>query len=140
MRIRPTTGIDDYDDNYLRINQYDSEVTLIPPEFRPGAPAEKFKFDQILGPEVQQPEVFKNTVNNLVKAAFDGKNACLFAYGASGSGKTHTMMGKPSDPGVIPRTLELLFKAVGDKIDGNEKLVATGNTRKFKIINYLSYF
>ena len=101
-------------------------MTLIPPEFRPGAPAEKFKFDQVLGPEVKQPEVFKESVSNLVKAAFKGQNACLFAYGASGSGKTHTMMGKPSDPGVIPRTLEFIFKSIGGQIDENDRLIASG--------------
>ncbi|CBY09461.1 unnamed protein product [Oikopleura dioica] len=126
LRVRPTSGIDDYDDSYLRIDQQDSEVTLIPPEYRPGAPAEKFKFDQVLGPEVKQPEVFKETVSNLVKAAFKGQNACLFAYGASGSGKTHTMMGKPSDPGVIPRTLEFLFKSIDGQIDENDRLIASG--------------
>ncbi|CBY21516.1 unnamed protein product [Oikopleura dioica] len=126
LRVRPTTGIDNYDDSYLRIDQQDSEVTLIPPEFRPGAPAEKFKFDQVLGPEVKQPEVFKETVSNLVKAAFKGQNACMFAYGASGSGKTHTMMGKPSDPGVIPRTLDFLFKSIDGQIDENDRLIASG--------------
>jgi len=126
LRVRPTSGIDHYDDSYLRIDQQDSEVTLIPPEYRPGAPAEKFKFDQVLGPEVKQPEVFKETVSNLVKAAFKGQNACLFAYGASGSGKTHTMMGKPSDPGVIPRTLEFLFKSIDGQIDENDRLIASG--------------
>ena len=102
-------------------------MTLIPPEFRPGAPVEKFKFDQVLGPEVKQPEVFKETVSNLVKSAFKGQNACLFAYGASGSGKTHTMMGKPSDPGVIPRTLDFLFKSIDGQIDENERLIASGD-------------
>ena len=32
---------------------------------------------------------FQNVVNTL----FDGYNCCVFAYGATGAGKTHTMLG-----------------------------------------------
>ncbi|KAH0986834.1 hypothetical protein GBA52_014011 [Prunus armeniaca] len=38
---------------------------------------------------------------------------CIFAYGQTGSGKTYTMMGDPGDPeekGLIPRSLEQIFK------------------------------
>eukprot|EP01052_Picozoa_sp_SAG31_P023444 SAG31_NODE_1932_length_6879_cov_123.069322_5_plen_683_part_00 len=33
----------------------------------------------------------------------------VFAYGATGSGKTHTMQGQRSDPGMIPRTVDAVF-------------------------------
>lgn len=36
----------------------------------------------------------------------------MFAYGQTGSGKTYTMMGAPSDPGLIPRTCESLFDRI----------------------------
>lgn len=36
----------------------------------------------------------------------------MFAYGQTGSGKTYTMMGSPSDPGLIPRTCEALFERI----------------------------
>lgn len=34
----------------------------------------------------------------------------MFTYGQTASGKTHTMKGSPQDPGLIPRTLEQVFK------------------------------
>ena len=34
----------------------------------------------------------------------------MFAYGATGSGKTHTMLGTPHDPGLMMRALELIFR------------------------------
>ena len=39
-----------------------------------------------------------------------GFNACIFAYGPTGSGKTHTMIGtKNEHRGIIPRAIEHLF-------------------------------
>lgn len=35
---------------------------------------------------------------------------CIFAYGQTGSGKTYTMMGKPGEKGLIPRSLEQIFQ------------------------------
>lgn len=33
----------------------------------------------------------------------------MFAYGATGAGKTHTMLGSQDDPGVMYRTMKELF-------------------------------
>ena len=83
LRIRPTPGIDDYDDDYIDINLETNEMTFKPPKERglDAGQCDKYKFDTILGPEVQQKEVFNSTAEELVQAAFEGKNACLFTYG-----------------------------------------------------------
>lgn len=44
-------------------------------------------------------------------------NATVFAYGATGAGKTHTMVGDPSQPGIMVRALNDLFNAVKGKED-----------------------
>ena len=36
-------------------------------------------------------------------------------YGASGSGKTHTMLGDENNQGIIPRVLKDMFKAMDDR-------------------------
>ena len=53
-------------------------------------------------------QVFEE-VSQLVQSAMDGYNVCVFAYGQTGSGKTHTMEGRPDDPGIIARTMDLIF-------------------------------
>eukprot|EP00752_Nemacystus_decipiens_P008634 g7710.t1 len=65
-------------------------------------------FDQVFGLETRQETVYAE-VSPLVVSVLDGYNACIFAYGQTGTGKTHTMMGPPSDRGVNARALGDLF-------------------------------
>ena len=52
------------------------------------------------------------TVNPHLKSLFQGLDVTIFAYGVTGTGKTHTMRGglKLADRGVIPRLLSGVFR------------------------------
>ncbi|CAE8661234.1 unnamed protein product [Polarella glacialis] len=53
----------------------------------------------------------------------DGYNACLFAYGQTGTGKTHTVLGNtyPSEKrGLLPRILEGLFEELAGRKEASE--------------------
>ncbi|CAM9840016.1 unnamed protein product, partial [Ectocarpus fasciculatus] len=67
-----------------------------------------WKFDQVFGLEARQETVYAE-VSPLVVSVLDGYNACIFAYGQTGTGKTYTMMGPPRDRGVNARALGDLF-------------------------------
>ncbi|CAN8318891.1 unnamed protein product [Cochlearia groenlandica] len=59
----------------------------------------------------------------------DLESVCIFTYGQTGSGKTYTMTGRPEKPeqiGLIPRSLELVFKAC-------QSLVAQGWKYKMQV-------
>lgn len=73
--------------------------------------AHLFNFDQVFHPASQQTSIFE-MVSPLIQSALDGYNICIFAYGQTGSGKTYTMDGIPTNPGVIPRTVDLLFDSI----------------------------
>lgn len=45
----------------------------------------------------------------MVTAVLDGYNATVFAYGATGAGKTFTMIGTQNSPGVMVHTMEDIF-------------------------------
>lgn len=47
----------------------------------------------------------------------NGFNATVFAYGATGSGKTHTMIGSNNMPGVMPQALQDLFARIEARRD-----------------------
>jgi len=41
-----------------------------------------------------------------------GYNASVFAYGATGAGKTYTMLGTEDDPGIMMLSIDELFKSI----------------------------
>ncbi|KAL0868188.1 hypothetical protein ABMA27_007732 [Loxostege sticticalis] len=79
----------------------------------------KFTFDRAFGPHAKQVEVYQDVVSPLIEEVLAGYNCTVFAYGQTGTGKTHTMVGENSgdettwqnDPlaGIIPRALSQLF-------------------------------
>lgn len=56
-----------------------------------------------------QEKVYTDLGADMVNNVLEGYNCCLFAYGQTGAGKSHTMMGYGDQPGVIPRSVEDLF-------------------------------
>eukprot|EP01031_Cornospumella_fuschlensis_P022952 gene22952-27931_t len=74
-----------------------------------------FNFDRIFGAESTQEEVFQETAKPLIEDVLAGYNATIFAYGQTGTGKTHTMEGditSESGKGIIPRAVDALFDGV----------------------------
>lgn len=53
---------------------------------------ECYKLDAFFGQEDKNvSEIFQREVSPLIPGIFEGYNATVFAYGATGSGKTYTM-------------------------------------------------
>ena len=47
--------------------------------------------------------------------AFRPWQVCIFAYGQSGTGKTHTMEGNDADPGLAPRAMTAIFDQMAER-------------------------
>ncbi|KAI6097440.1 P-loop containing nucleoside triphosphate hydrolase protein [Pisolithus croceorrhizus] len=62
-------------------------------------------------------EVYAATAKPLLNGLLDGYNATVFAYGATGCGKTHTISGTEADPGVIYLAMADLFQRIEDRKD-----------------------
>ncbi|XP_077294969.1 kinesin-like protein KIF19 [Arctopsyche grandis] len=71
-----------------------------------------YTYDRAFGEESTQEEVYESTTSNLVRAVLSGYNGAVFAYGATGAGKTYTMTGGPRDAGLMERAITGLFDAV----------------------------
>ncbi|EFX05205.1 kinesin family protein [Grosmannia clavigera kw1407] len=71
-----------------------------------------FAFNGVYDQSTSQEALFNAEVAPHVKALFQGLDLTLFAYGVTGTGKTHTMRGglKLADRGVIPRLLSHVFR------------------------------
>ncbi|KAJ9557406.1 hypothetical protein OSB04_012020 [Centaurea solstitialis] len=62
-----------------------------------------YKLDSFYGQENNNiRKIFEREVMPLVPAVLNGSNATVFAYGATGSGKTFTMQGTDELPGLMP--------------------------------------
>ncbi|KAF6734644.1 Kinesin-like protein KIF22 [Oryzias melastigma] len=72
----------------------------------------KYHFDAFHGPKTTQQEVFLSSVKPILSHVLNGQNASVFAYGPTGAGKTHTMLGSAEKPGVIPRAVREVFNLV----------------------------
>ncbi|KAI6117621.1 P-loop containing nucleoside triphosphate hydrolase protein [Pisolithus croceorrhizus] len=86
----------------------------------------RFMFDRVLDGEARQEEVYAATAKPLLNGLLDGYNATVFAYGATGCGKTHTISGTEADPGVIYLAMADLFQRIEDRKDEwNTEVVVT---------------
>ncbi|KAK2043422.1 kinesin motor domain-containing protein [Colletotrichum somersetense] len=76
-----------------------------------------FAFNSVYDQTTTQDELFTSEVAPHIKALFQGLDVTIFAYGVTGTGKTHTMRGglKLADRGVIPRLLSGVYRR-GKKI------------------------
>lgn len=63
----------------------------------------------------KQEPIFEEIAMPIIDFVLEGYNGTIFAYGQTGTGKTHTMEGKDipdEDKGIMPRSFESIFKAI----------------------------
>ncbi|ORY34049.1 kinesin motor domain-domain-containing protein [Naematelia encephala] len=87
---------------------------------QPGAKRYKdrrYIFDQVFPMDATQEMVFERTAKPLLDGVLDGYNATVFAYGATGCGKTHTISGNEADPGITIRIMRELFEKIEESKD-----------------------
>ncbi|ELW48939.1 Kinesin-like protein KIF18A [Tupaia chinensis] len=83
----------------------------------------KFVFDAVFDETSTQLEVFEHTTKPILRSFLNGYNCTVLAYGATGAGKTHTMLGSAAEPGVMYLTMLNLYKSM-DEIK-EEKVCST---------------
>jgi kinesin family protein 3/17 len=52
-----------------------------------------FSFDIVFSPTCTQESIFKKAALPIIESVLQGYNGTIFAYGQTGTGKTHTMAG-----------------------------------------------
>jgi chromosome segregation ATPase len=87
---------------------------------------DRWTFDAVVNNTCTQKDIFSQFIAPMVDSVLEGFNATVFAYGQSGSGKTHTMTGKLDDEdlkGIIPRTFEHVFHNIKEQQRNHPKRV-----------------
>ena len=72
----------------------------------------RFVFDKLFDENASQQDIYNHSTKSLLEGVIDGYNATIFAYGATGCGKTHTILGSTEDPGVIFLTMKELYACI----------------------------
>lgn len=128
VRCRPSNSREAGERLAMTVNEASNQVVL--QGAAPGEAPRAFTFDHAFGPGASQQQVYDATARELVDSALAGYNATLFAFGQTGTGKTHTMEGGsrgsghegsadglPPDAGIIPRTFGQIFAAINASQD-----------------------
>ncbi|XP_047464478.1 kinesin-like protein KIF22 [Mugil cephalus] len=114
VRLRPYMGKQDEKAEGPCVRGLDSQNLEII-NWRNATETVKYHFDVFHGEQTTQQEVFLSSVKPILPHVLNGQNASVFAYGPTGAGKTHTMLGSQEQPGVIPRAVREVFSLVKAK-------------------------
>ncbi|XP_038585053.1 kinesin family member 3Cb [Micropterus salmoides] len=102
-------------ESILEIDDKLGQITIKNPKAPPDDPMKVFTFDSVYGWDSKQRDIYDDAVRPLVESVLQGFNVTIFAYGQTGTGKTHTMQGISNDPemrGVIPNSFHHIFTQI----------------------------
>uniref|UniRef100_A0A2D4N5X4 Kinesin motor domain-containing protein n=1 Tax=Micrurus spixii TaxID=129469 RepID=A0A2D4N5X4_9SAUR len=112
VRLRPAVGtghsqealcVRGVDSHSLEVHNWRNEKKIV-----------KYRFDAFYDQVDIQQDVYIGSVQPLLSHLLKGQNASILAYGTTGAGKTHTMLGDPDHPGVIPRAVRDILQMTRD--------------------------
>lgn len=72
-------------------------------------------FRKVFTETVPNAEVFRAAIQPSVERAMQGFNAHVVFYGASSSGKSHTVVGQPESPGVVALAAQSIFQTAEER-------------------------
>lgn len=100
-------------------------LAIAPPEgslaYRSGDRGQTFSFTQVFDAETTQEQYYIATAGPLVEDILRNPlhNSVMMAYGITAAGKTYTIEGNKSGPGVLPRSLSALFDGLKGHLDSS---------------------
>ncbi|KAL4484376.1 hypothetical protein ABPG74_019553 [Tetrahymena malaccensis] len=80
-------------------------------------PTQAFEFDRIYEESATNENIFQESVSPFLDYLLQGYNSTIFAYGASGSGKTFTMQGDRNSDGITQLICKKLFERIQEVQD-----------------------
>ncbi|XP_047410495.1 kinesin-like protein KIF20B isoform X2 [Sciurus carolinensis] len=125
LRIRPFTQSEKEHESEGCVHVLDSQTILLKDpqsilgrlsEKSSGQMAQKFSFSKVFGPETSQKEFFQGCIMQPVKDLLKGQSRLIFTYGLTNSGKTYTFQGTEENIGFLPRTLNVLFDSLQERL------------------------
>eukprot|EP01032_Pedospumella_encystans_P020693 gene20693-23504_t len=116
LRVRPFKG---KEEGTIKIESETSILTVAPEQSKRAqytkTESRNYVFTRVFGEDSKQEDLFEYTTAPLLRKFLNGENCVLFAYGMTNAGKTYTVQGANSNPGILPR----LVTAVLDEMNAN---------------------
>lgn len=134
VRCRPinATEVGDQRKTIVSVDEQLRSVHVSNPKVDEADSGKRFTFDAVFGPDSQQEQVFEAVAMPIIDSVMSGYNGTIFAYGQTGTGKTHTMEGQPEpdQQGVIPRSFSHIFSSIQE----------TGSTKYVIAVSFLEIY
>ncbi|KAL1861453.1 Kinesin-like protein kip2 [Diaporthe australafricana] len=107
VRVRPDAGAQDHrpDGEWM----VDGRKSLIGYQGKEGG---DYYYDNVFTTHDDNYRVYDHLAKRLVRRVMEGYHGTVFAYGMTGTGKTFSMQGTASSPGVIPLAITDIFSYI----------------------------
>ncbi|KAK8049725.1 kinesin motor domain-containing protein [Apiospora phragmitis] len=108
VRVRPDAGASDQG----RVEgewMVDGRKSLVSYRGKEGG---DYHYDNVFATHDDNSRVYDHTAKRLVRRVMEGYHGTVFAYGMTGTGKTFSMQGTASSPGVIPLAITDIFSYI----------------------------
>lgn len=93
IRVRPLSSTEVKDNREKIVNMDYDKGEVIVKRSNDNEPPKVFTFDSTYPEVVEQEKIFNETALPIIDNVLEGFNGTIFAYGQTGTGKTHTMCG-----------------------------------------------
>ncbi|KAJ0231520.1 Kinesin-like protein KIN-7N [Hirschfeldia incana] len=112
VRVRPPTPESSSSENGSSLWKVeDNRISLHKSLDTPFSTA-SYAFDHVFDERSTNACVYELLTKDIIHAAVEGFNGTAFAYGQTSSGKTFTMTGSETDPGIIRRSVRDVFERI----------------------------
>ena len=117
VRCRPlnTKEVDNGNQRIVDVDLKAKSISAKNPKAGAAEPPKTFTFDSVYDWNSTQIGIFDDAAKPIVNSVLEGYNGTIFAYGQTGTGKTHTMEGRPEPKdlrGIIPNTFDHVFSEI----------------------------
>ncbi|KAJ5210280.1 hypothetical protein N7491_010086 [Penicillium cf. griseofulvum] len=108
VRVRPDNNSGETSRNHGEWS-IDSRQSLISYRGKEGG---DYFYDNVFNPQENNAKVYDSAAKRLVRRVMEGYHGTVFAYGMTGTGKTFSMQGTATSPGVIPLAITDIFSFI----------------------------
>ncbi|EAA04170.4 AGAP006989-PA [Anopheles gambiae str. PEST] len=97
-------------------------IARCPGESQSTASQKHYTFSNVFEENVSQAEVYDCCIRPTIRPTLGEPGATFLTYGTSGSGKTYTLLGNETNPGIVPRSIEQIYEELYDNISTEPSL------------------